>query len=1309
MNARKHVTAALRAVSVSLILVCTLSSLLQAQTPGFIYQPSSSALGRSVLDPNGDGFTSPTSGGFSGTDYGTGSELKMIPLPIIQEEPHSDLTTGSAGGHTDIVSGNPATRQSAFILYKTVNNIPYVIIRMRIGKASTSPKGYSFLLNTDGNFLTGSGGVNPGYDREIVLETGNPGQVSVYQHTVSNGGATTSTVALTTASQFPASQYSQRSVALTTTNDDPDYFYDFFVPFSILGIASNPVGITAVTVTSAGSGITGTISDFNGVNDKLYPSRNAIMSALITAFPPLPITSLTEDFNPNSWASKTLAPVVNGGITTSATSVSGSSSEANTTKIYLYKNDVLLDSTITVTNNAWTKNISNPSAGDVFKAKARAPGKTISDFSNLVTVAGAVIASPCTLAAPVINARTSGGRDLSGTAPAGSQITFFFIDNNQTPPYIPAVLSSQGSCTGGTFPITIGAGGTFTFGCFGSSQSDFDAKSYIARVTMASPAPGCTSDYSLVSLGTNNTTTTAPAVITTPIYASTASTAVVVKNNHGTSANILFYVNGQLQSTNNSIATGANTTFSYSGFNAGDVVSARAIGTATNSVLSGLSNTVTVLATVQQQTTAPVITGTYGAGSNITITGTSTEPAGTTITIYKGATLIGTVTATSYGTWQLTNQTLAANDVLTAYAKATDKSLSGVSNSVTVQPSAPNPPTVTGTYNVGAASVTGGTAVSGIDSVRVYLDGELIGTAVPSSGTWTLSGLASHVLYRGGKITARNVVNGIESINSNPEVIVLGPVSFEVLLKQPGTTTWSNSITAVSGDVIPIRIKAKDNVNGGGSDFTAFTKNAYLYGTAKLLNGEGNTDNFVSGAHGHSSEKTITIGGGTVTGKKIRAVDLSDPTLFGEATIDVTEALWAGTDGTDAINKAHNQSSNWTHGRVPATGAKVKFAPAGQLFQDMVLESAYTWESVDFGNTSSNHGKNIVLNGFNLTLDTIFNRGNSVVKTLGAGKLKIPVSKGQSVLYPVNNGADNFVTITNNTAEHDDFAVRVFPNVYMGGTSGTLATSPRVNVTWDIDKTKANGGSGVNFTFNWLDNQVANGPISTYYVNHYRTTPTAGWEIANGTLSSVTVGTGGEKIMSLTGYPGTFSPFTIGGSVNALPVTLVSFEGTCQPTGAVLHWTSESEIFNDYYTVERSENLTDWEVIKTVPGAGNSNQVLHYSATDDRPLPGISYYRLKQTDYDGQYEYKGTVAVSCISQSGFTVFPNPGTGFFNLSGVPKGSKITLLDMMGKPLWQKENGTDEALQADLRFLDAGTYIMQVRTGAAVMHHKIVVSK
>lgn len=127
---------------------------LLAQTPGLIYKPATSVLGRSVLDPNGDGFVSLTTAGFSGTDYGSASELKMITLPILGIEPTGDLTTGASGGHTDIVNNGVSANQSCYILYKTVGGVDYLIIRFRIGSASTSAKGYSFLLDTDGVFGT---------------------------------------------------------------------------------------------------------------------------------------------------------------------------------------------------------------------------------------------------------------------------------------------------------------------------------------------------------------------------------------------------------------------------------------------------------------------------------------------------------------------------------------------------------------------------------------------------------------------------------------------------------------------------------------------------------------------------------------------------------------------------------------------------------------------------------------------------------------------------------------------------------------------------------------------------------------------------------------------------------------------------------------------------------------------------------------------------------------------------------------------------------------------------------------------------
>jgi len=156
-----------------------------SQTPGLIYKPAGSSLGRSVLDPNGDGFVSASDAGFSGTDYGTSSELNMVALPIVGIEPTGDLTTGASGGHTDIVNDGSSSNQSCYLLYKQVGGVYYMIIRFRIGGASTSSKGYSFLMDTDGVFgnLLSSG--NPGFDKEVVLETGNSGRIAVYDHAAS--------------------------------------------------------------------------------------------------------------------------------------------------------------------------------------------------------------------------------------------------------------------------------------------------------------------------------------------------------------------------------------------------------------------------------------------------------------------------------------------------------------------------------------------------------------------------------------------------------------------------------------------------------------------------------------------------------------------------------------------------------------------------------------------------------------------------------------------------------------------------------------------------------------------------------------------------------------------------------------------------------------------------------------------------------------------------------------------------------------------------------------------------------------------
>ncbi|MEQ8323202.1 MAG: DUF2341 domain-containing protein [Vicingaceae bacterium] len=123
-----------------------------------------------------------------------------------------------------------------------------------------------------------------------------------------------------------------------------------------------------------------------------------------------------------------------------------------------------------------------------------------------------------------------------------------------------------------------------------------------------------------------------------------------------------------------------------------------------------------------------------------------------------------------------------------------------------------------------------------------------------------------------------------------------------------------------------------------------------------------------------------------------------------------------------------------------------------------------------------------------------------------------------------------------------------------------------------------------------------------------------------------------------------FSVFTFGStssSVNALPIILSDF--SVQENGDVvdIRWITESEINNEKFIIERSVDARNFEQIKVVPGAGNSREPRHYFDVDAQPLPGISYYRLKQVDFNGLHSHSQIEAVNRSSEGEFFVFPNP--------------------------------------------------------------------
>lgn len=182
-----------------------------------------------------------------------------------------------------------------------------------------------------------------------------------------------------------------------------------------------------------------------------------------------------------------------------------------------------------------------------------------------------------------------------------------------------------------------------------------------------------------------------------------------------------------------------------------------------------------------------------------------------------------------------------------------------------------------------------------------------------------------------------------------------------------------------------------------------------------------------------------------------------------------------------------------------------------------------------------------------------------------------------------------------------------------------------------------------------------------------------------------------------------------------LPVDLVFFKALYTGNGTVsCSWGTASEVNNDYFTVERSEDAATFEEVGRVAGAGSSAALRHYTFLDQEAYPGISYYRLKQTDYDGQFTYSQLVAVSNNrGPAELTIFPNPATDYFKLDlSRRKNSSFSLsvVDVAGKLYFHQAGSTDEVmgeLTVPTDKLPPGVYFVELLSNNVLERGKVLI--
>jgi len=208
--------------------------------------------------------------------------------------------------------------------------------------------------------------------------------------------------------------------------------------------------------------------------------------------------------------------------------------------------------------------------------------------------------------------------------------------------------------------------------------------------------------------------------------------------------------------------------------------------------------------------------------------------------------------------------------------------------------------------------------------------------------------------------------------------------------------------------------------------------------------------------------------------------------------------------------------------------------------------------------------------------------------------------------------------------------------------------------------------------------------------------------ITNGTITSASAIT-------------SFSPFTLGSATieNPLPIELLSFEALLLNTNVELKWITSSEINNDYFEIERSDNGYDWVKIDFVDGAGNSNSNIFYRTIDYNPLPGINYYRLNQTDFDGTFSYSDVVSVHNFDEDQlFELYPNPTFSDVKLvlSKSDSAEQLRIYNSTGQIIHQQEiKSLKREHVIPFNSFKPGVYLVKVKIGGSWKTKRLIKSK
>jgi hypothetical protein len=362
------------------------------------------------------------------------------------------------------------------------------------------------------------------------------------------------------------------------------------------------------------------------------------------------------------------------------------------------------------------------------------------------------------------------------------------------------------------------------------------------------------------------------------------------------------------------------------------------------------------------------------------------------------------------------------------------------------------------------------------------------------------------------------------------------------------------------------------------------------------------------------------------------------------------------------------------------------------------------------GNLTFARGK-IALANNNLTLTGNIAgtpSANSFILTEGTGQLVQSVN-ATTKTFPVGHDVESYTPATISVLSGPfNFAARAEsatdPADYIIDNNGQETVNV-VGVVWQIDN-QTGGSPNASLTLQWNQDDELPGFMQdgnrVSYISKYDGSAWINLEWP----ATEPVAAGPDIWQRTVIGINSFSPFIVAGNNAALPVNLISFDAELQNKSVLLTWNTASEKNNAYFIVERSTDSRTFAVVGKISGRGTVDYVNSYNFTDAAATQsGVSiiYYRLKQVDIDGKFNYSKVASVT-LNNAAITLFPNPASQRVTV-GAPGDTQVQVINAQGQTVLQKVFNTSSEI--DISSLSKGMYIFRFLQKDKITSQKVSV--